>query len=71
MKSLFYFVALVLIFIWSVGFIGYGIGGGFHVLLVLALLSVVTRVLLERKFTHKYSTQVYVRKDVITDMETG
>ncbi len=70
MKNLFYVVALVLILIWSIGFIGYGIGGGIHILLVLALLSVAMRAILERKFAHKYSTQVYVQKDVITDMGT-
>jgi hypothetical protein len=55
MKSLFYIVALVLILIWSIGFLGYGIGGGFHMILVLALLSAAMRVILEKKYTHKYS----------------
>jgi O-antigen/teichoic acid export membrane protein len=55
MKSLFYVIALVLILIWSIGFIGYGIGGGIHIILILALLSVAMRAILEKKFTHKYS----------------
>jgi uncharacterized membrane protein len=49
MKSLFYITALVLILAWSIGFIGYGIGGIFHILLFLALLLVVTRVMLEKR----------------------
>jgi uncharacterized protein (DUF58 family) len=49
MKSLFYIIALIMILAWSIGFIGYGIGGLFHILLAFALLLVVMRVILERK----------------------
>jgi hypothetical protein len=52
MKSLFYIVALILILIWSIAFIGYGTGGMIHILLVLALISVTMRVLVERRPVH-------------------
>jgi hypothetical protein len=52
MKSLFYIIALILILAWSIGFIGYGLGGTFHILLVLALSLVVMRVILEKKLVH-------------------
>jgi hypothetical protein len=55
MRSLFYIISLLLILAWSIGFIGYGIGGIFHILLVFALLSIVMRVILEKKSSHKYS----------------
>ena len=55
MKSLFYITALVLILAWSIGFIGYGLGGAFHSLLVLALLSVLMRVIMDKKSIHRYS----------------
>jgi hypothetical protein len=52
MRSLFYLIALVLILAWSIGFIGYGMGGVIHILLVFAVISVGLRVLLEKKFAH-------------------
>jgi hypothetical protein len=55
MKSLLYVTALLLILAWSIGFIGYGLGGAFHSLLALALLSVLMRVVLDKKLTHRYS----------------
>jgi Family of unknown function (DUF5670) len=55
MKSLFYIIALLLILAWSIGFIGYGIGGTIHILPVLALMSVAIRVILEKKSVHAYS----------------
>jgi hypothetical protein len=55
MKSLLYIMALVLILAWSIGFIGYGLGGAFHCLLVLALLSILMRVILDKKSMHRYS----------------
>ena len=59
MKSLFYIAALVLILVWSIGYIGYGIGGGFHLILVPALLTVAIRVILEKKYTHKYTAKLF------------
>jgi O-antigen/teichoic acid export membrane protein len=55
MKSLYYVMALILILAWSIGFIGYGIGGMFHILLVLALSLVVMRVILEKKLVRENS----------------
>jgi hypothetical protein len=49
MKTLFYVIALILILAWSIGYIGYGIGGVFHILLAFALLLVVMRVIMEKK----------------------
>jgi O-antigen/teichoic acid export membrane protein len=55
MKNLYYVMALILILAWSIGFIGYGIGGMFHILLVLALSLVVMRVILEKKLVRENS----------------
>jgi hypothetical protein len=49
MKSLFYIAALLLITAWSILFIGYGKGGFIHILLFFAFISVLLRVLLEKK----------------------
>lgn len=57
MRSLLYITALLLILAWSVGFIGYGLGGAFHSLLVLALLSVLMRVMLDKKSLHRYTAK--------------
>jgi len=38
-----------MILAWSIGFIGYGIGGLFHILLAFALLLVAMRVIMEKK----------------------
>ncbi|MGC1389524.1 MAG: lmo0937 family membrane protein [Bacteroidales bacterium] len=54
MKSLFYIIALLLILAWSIGFIGYGIGGAIHILPVLALVSVLMRVIPEMKSVRRY-----------------
>ncbi len=53
MKNFLFIIALLLIFVWSFGFIGYGIGGAFHGVLVLALLVVVTKIILELKSRNK------------------
>ena len=52
MKSLFYLIALLLITAWSILFIGYGKGGFIHILLFFAFISVLLRVLLEKKLAH-------------------
>lgn len=40
MKNLLYLLALMIVIAWAIGFIGYSIGGIIHVLLVIALISV-------------------------------
>jgi len=43
MGNLLYIIAVVLIIIWAVGFLGYNSGGIIHVLLVIAVIAVVFR----------------------------
>ena len=38
MKTSFFIIALLLVLIWTVGFIGYQIGGAFHGILILAII---------------------------------
>jgi hypothetical protein len=45
MGNLLYLIAVILIIGWAVGFIGYGVGGIIHVLLVIALVSVILRII--------------------------
>lgn len=45
MGSLLYIVAVVLVIIWAIGFIGYSAGGIIHILLAIALISVILRVI--------------------------
>ncbi len=49
MGNLLYAVAVILIVIWAIGFIGYSTGGLIHILLVIALISVILRVIQGRK----------------------
>ncbi len=45
MGNLLYFVALILVIMWAIGFVGYNVGGIIHILLVIALISVIFRVI--------------------------
>lgn len=45
MSNLLYVVAVVLVIVWAIGFIGYSAGGLIHVLLVIALISVIFRLI--------------------------
>jgi len=45
MGNLLYLVAVILVIIWAVGFIGYSAGALIHVLLVIALVVVLLRVI--------------------------
>ena len=45
MGNLLYILAVILIVIWAIGFLGYNAGGIIHVLLVIALISVLLRVI--------------------------
>lgn len=45
MGNLLYFIAVLLIIGWAIGFLAYGAGGLIHLLLVIALISVLLRVI--------------------------
>jgi hypothetical protein len=45
MGNLLYTVAVILIIFWAVGFFAYGAGGIIHVLLVIAVISILLRVI--------------------------
>ncbi|HTA61923.1 MAG TPA: lmo0937 family membrane protein [Bacteroidia bacterium] len=49
MGNLLYVVAVILIIGWLIGFVGYGAGGLIHILLVIALISIVLRVIQGRR----------------------
>lgn len=45
MGYLLYFIAVILIIGWAIGFIGFHAGGLIHVLLVIALIAIILRVI--------------------------
>lgn len=45
MGNILYFVAVVLVIAWAIGFFAYSFGGLVHILLVIALLAVIFRVI--------------------------
>jgi len=45
MGNLLYIVAVVLVIIWAIGFLGYNAGGIIHILLVIALISILLRLI--------------------------
>ncbi len=49
MNNLLYNVAVVLIILWAVGFFAYNAGNIIHILLVLAVISVLLRIIQGRK----------------------
>ncbi len=49
MGNLLYAVAVILIIIWAIGFIGYSAGGLIHLLLVIAIIAVVLRLIQGRR----------------------
>jgi hypothetical protein len=49
MGNILYIVAVVLIILWAIGFLGFHTGGIIHVLLVIALISIILRVIQGRK----------------------
>lgn len=40
MRNLLYVLAVIILIAWAIGFIGYSVGGIIHVLLVIALISI-------------------------------
>jgi hypothetical protein len=45
MGNLLYVIAVILVIAWVIGFIGYSAGGLIHLLLVIALISVLLRII--------------------------
>ncbi|GGD80130.1 hypothetical protein GCM10011514_50150 [Emticicia aquatilis] len=45
MGNLLYIVAVVLVISWAIGFFAYGVGGIIHVLLVIAVITILLRVI--------------------------
>lgn len=49
MGNLLYIIAVILVIGWAIGFLGYNVGGLIHILLVIALISVLLKVISGRK----------------------
>jgi hypothetical protein len=49
MGNLLYIIAVFLLIIWAIGFFAYSAGGIIHILLVIALVSILLRVIQGRK----------------------
>jgi hypothetical protein len=49
MGNLLYIIAVILVISWAIGFLGYHAGGIIHILLVIALISVILRVIQGRR----------------------
>lgn len=49
MGNLLYIIAVLLILGWAIGFVGYGVGGVIHILLVIAFVAVLLRVIEGRR----------------------
>lgn len=45
MSNLLYLIALILVICWAIGFFAYSLGGLIHILLVIALISILFRVI--------------------------
>lgn len=45
MGNLLYAIAVILIIIWAIGFLGYNTGGLIHLLLVIAVIAIILRVI--------------------------
>ncbi len=49
MSNLLYLVAVILIILWAIGYLGYHSGGIIHLLLVIAIIAVLLRVISGRR----------------------
>jgi len=45
MGNLLYAIAVILVIVWAIGFLGYNLGGLIHILLVIAIISIILRVI--------------------------
>ncbi len=49
MGNLLYTLAVILVIIWAIGFLGYNAGGIIHILLVIAIISILLRIIQGKK----------------------
>ncbi|NTW31213.1 MAG: lmo0937 family membrane protein [Bacteroidetes bacterium] len=49
MKDLLYIIAAILFFIWAIGFFAYNTGGILHILLIVAVISIIIRIIQGKK----------------------
>jgi hypothetical protein len=49
MGNILYTIAVILVIIWAIGFLGYAAGGLIHILLVIAAIAVILRVIQGKK----------------------
>jgi Family of unknown function (DUF5670) len=49
MRDLLYIIATILVILWVIGFLGYGLGWLIHILLVIALIAILLRIIQGRK----------------------
>jgi hypothetical protein len=49
MGNFLYVLAIILLILWAIGFLGYSAGGLIHILLVIALIAVILRVIQGRR----------------------
>jgi hypothetical protein len=49
MGNLLYFIELILLIAWAIGYIGYSSGGIIHILLVIAIIAVILSVIQGKK----------------------
>jgi len=49
MGNLLYYIAIILVIFWAIGFLGYNAGGIIHILLIIALIAVLFRVIQGRR----------------------
>lgn len=49
MGNLLYTVAVILIILWAIGFVGFQVGGIIHILLVIAAIAVLLRIIKGRR----------------------
>jgi hypothetical protein len=49
MGNLLYYIAVIFVIIWAIGFLGYQAGGLIHLLLVIAIISVLLRIIQGKK----------------------
>jgi len=49
MGNILYLIAVILVILWAIGFLGYHSGGIIHILLVIAIVAVLLRVISGRK----------------------
>ena len=45
MNNLLYTIAVVMVIIWAIGFFAYGVGAIIHILLVIAIISILLRII--------------------------